>query len=338
MSEHINTLIQYKEEYPLIENMKMNLKIKMNSEITTIMILNNNKDIAVCLTNGFLYVYDIKTFKKKLEIRPTDKTILDIVKIEDNSFCISCFDFKIRFIKFYNNNTQYKIIQELIDHKYHVNCLKKSLFFKEQIILFSSSNDGRVLSWKYDRKNELFALYQEYKIYEVEQMNMDEELQIEALEESIKYKKLICAASSKTRIYFCDLNNFSLIEKINMSVNRCIRALKIIDNDILLIAGHMEINVLNIKNKLIIKTIVFLNICEFNCIFQKRNGNILISEYSDFEKFSKIYEYKFNKESLDLILVSSRNKDFKKYITTFVETFDGHLISGGYNCEIKVYK
>ena len=46
----------------------------------------------------------------------------------------------------------------------------------------------------------------------------------------------------------------------------------------------MKINVVNIKDKLIIDSIFFNKDCEFNCIFQKTNGNILISEYSDFDR------------------------------------------------------
>ena len=216
--------------------------------------------------------------------------------------------------------------------------MKKSLFFKEEIILFSSSNDGRILLWKYEQRNKLFSKFQEFKIYEIEKMNENSELRIEALEETIQYKKLIGAASCFTGIYFCDLNNFSVIEKIKVSVNRCIRALKIINDNILLVAGNKKINVLNIKDKLIIYSICFNKSCEFNCILQKRNGNILISEYSEFENFSKVKEFQFNPTSLALSLVSSREHDLKNYITTIVETFDGHLILGGYNKMIKVFK
>ena len=92
-------------------------------------------------------------------------------------------------------------------------------------------------------------------------MNKNEDFQVEGLEESIQYKKLIGAASFKNCIYFCDLTNFSSIEKINVSVNRCIRALKIISNDILLVAGNKEINVLNIKNKSIIYSICINKSC-----------------------------------------------------------------------------
>ena len=335
--ELINSLIQ-KNNNSLIDNLSLVKTIDMDAKISTVIPLNNKKDIAVCLTNGFLYIFDLQSFKKKLEANITNKTILDIVEFENNKICISCWDNIIRFIQLENNNTKYKIIQKLKGHENLVNCLKKSMLFKEQIILYSSSNDGSVLLWKYDQINQLFNKFKEFKIIEFEQMSKNLFLQIEAIEESIKYKKLICAASSQSSIYLCNLNNYSLIEKVNVSVNRCIRALKVINNDILLVAGNMKINVVNIKDKLIIDSIFFNKDCEFNCIFQKTNGNILISEYSDFDRSSKIIEFQFNEKLQALSIVSSRDNDFKNYITTIEETYDGYLISGGYNSKIIVFK
>lgn len=335
--ELINSLIQ-KNNNSLIDNLSLVKTIDMDAEISTLIPLNNKKDIAVCLTNGFLYIFDLQSFKKKLEANITNKTILDIVEFENNKICISCWDNIIRFIQLENNNTKYKIIQKLKGHENLVNCLKKSMLFKEQIILYSSSNDGSVLLWKYDQINQLFNKFKEFKIIEFEQMSKNLFLRIEAIEESIKYKKLICAASSQSSIYLCNLNNYSLIEKVNVSVNRCIRALKVINNDILLVAGNMKINVVNIKEKLIINSIFFNKDCEFNCIFQRTNGNILISEYSDFDKSSRIIEFQFNEKLQALNIVSSRDNDFKNYITTIEETYDGYLISGGYNSKIIVFK
>ena len=312
--EIINNLFNKTENEALIENLILDKTVKMNDDIATIIPLSNKTDIAVCLTNGELCVYDIKTYEKKLDANITNKTILDIVEFENNKIFISCWDNIIRFIQFFNNNTQYTIIQELKGHNRYINCLKKSLLFKDPIILYSSSNDGRILLWKYDKRKQLFNKISQFNIYEIEHMNKDEDFQVEGLEESIQYKKLIGAASFKNCIYFCDLTNFSSIEKINVSVNRCIRALKIISNDILLVAGNKEINVLNIKNKSIFYSICINKSCEFNCIFQKRNGNILISEFSRYENFSKIKEFQFDKKSLALNLVSSRDSDFKNYI------------------------
>ena len=52
-------------------------------------------------------------------------------------------------------------------------------------------------------------------------------------------------------ITFYNLNN-QLIQKINMNVNNCIRAIKVIDEgDILIVAGNQEINLININSKFI---------------------------------------------------------------------------------------
>ena len=73
----------------------------MNDDIATIIPLSNKTDVAVCLTNGELCVYDIKTYEKKLDANITNKTILDIVEFENNKIFISCWDNIIRFIQFF---------------------------------------------------------------------------------------------------------------------------------------------------------------------------------------------------------------------------------------------
>ena len=268
-------------------------------------------------------------------INPTKRTILDIINLNDNIVCISCWDRIIRIIEFYNNNTDFKIIQEMEGHKDYINCLKKSVIYKDPTAFFSSSNDGRILLWKFDNKNKLINLYGKINLYEVENLEENSQLVIEGIEESIKFKKLICGISNLKSIYFCDLTDLSKIEKINVSVNRCIRSLKLIKNDILIVAGNQEINLVNVKNKIILYAIRFDKICEFNCIFQRKNGNILISEFGD---ISKIREFQLDERTSSLNLISTRVKDFQKYVTTITESVNGDLIFGGYDCKIKILK
>ena len=320
---------------PIIENMVEKSFLNFKSEVTTLIPLNNKADIVICFTNGYLGIFDMKTLQSKLLINPTKSTILDIINLNDNRVCISCWDRIIRVIQFYNNNTDYKIIQELKGHKNYINCLKKSEIYNDPITFFSSSNDGRIIFWKYDKINKLINLFEKINLYEVENLKEDSPLVIEGIEESIKFKKLICGISNLKSIYFCDLNDLSNIKKINVSVNRCIRALKLIKDDILIVAGSQEINLVNIKNQIILYEIRFDKICEFNCIFQRRNGNILISEFGE---ISKIREFQLDERTLSLNLISTRVKDFQKYVTTIAESVDGDLIFGGYDCKIKVLK
>ena len=64
--ESINQIICTKtENEALIENLILDKTVKMNDDIATIIPLSNKTDIAVCLTNGELCVYDIKTYEKK---------------------------------------------------------------------------------------------------------------------------------------------------------------------------------------------------------------------------------------------------------------------------------
>lgn len=69
---------------------------------------------------------------------------------------------------------------------------------------------------------------------------------------------------------------------MEINVNRWIRALKIIDDDVLLVGGNQEIYIVDIGKKSNISSIKYYYFnCEFNCIFIKQNGNILIKEYGD---------------------------------------------------------
>ena len=327
----------------MIENYQCDSIIKLKGEVTTMYLLKNKKDVAVCTTIGFLEIYDIKLFKKKLSIelirddaRPINETILDIIEFKDNKFCLSCWDNTIKVIELYDNNKKYKILQTLNGHKGNVNSLRKLFFYQNEIIFASSSTDGVIIFWKYENEN--FNKFKEIDLYENEPLNEGEEYnhQIESIEESIKYQELICGNYSLEEIHFLNLNNTLEIEKMDINVNRCIRALKIIDNgDTLIIAGNNEINLFNLENKSILFSIKYGVECEFNCIYQKHNGNILITEYRD---ICKIKEFQFDKKKLTLNVLSMKEKDFTNYITTIIELDNGNLIIGGYDKTFKLFR
>ena len=160
-------------------------------------------------------------------------------------------------------------------------------------------------------------------------------IQLEAIEESIKYNKLICAYSLFRKIYFFDFFNSS-IESMNLNINRWIRSLKIIENDFLIAAGYIKIYLIDIKNRKIINSINFGISNEFNCIFLKENGNILITEFG--EK-NRVNEFKFDNKNLCLNLLNRiENNDFTGYITIITELDNGNLIIGGYNNKINCFK
>ena len=204
------------------------------------------------------------------------------------------------------------------------------LFYQNEIVIASSSNNGKIMLWKYE--DDKFNLFREIQLYENELLNQ----QIESLEESIKYHELICGNAHSKNIMFCDLNNTQLIVKIEISVNRCIRALKVIESgEILIVAGNNEINVIKLENKLILMSIKYGIDCEFNCIFQKKNGNLLITEYGN---ICKIKELKFELKKFSLNILSMKENDFKNYITTIIELHNGDLIIGGYDKTIQFFK
>jgi WD40 repeat protein len=291
------------------------------------------------MTNGFIEIYDALTAKLKLSSRIINNkdlirnTILDIIEFKENIFCISCWDFIIRMIIFYDDNTKCKILQKLIGHKGNINSLRKLTFYKNEIIIASSSNDGTVILWKYNSNDCEFNKFKEIKIFMTEPQQY-QDFQLESLEESIKYNLLICGQSVIHKVYFCNLNDLSQIEKMNINANRCIKSLKIIDDDFLIVAGNQEIYIIHIYHKIIVSSIKYYVNCEFNCIFVKKNGNILITEYGN---VCRIKEFKFDKNKLYLNLVSMRERDFSNYITTIAELDNGDLIAGGYDKTIKIF-
>ena len=89
-----------------------------------------------------------------------------------------------------------------------------------------------------------------------------------------------CSYSLFECIFFCNLDNTQESALLKMKVNRCIIALKIIENgDFWIAAGNKEINIVNVELKTFLLSIKYGIDLEFNCIFQKKNGNLLITEY-----------------------------------------------------------
>ena len=323
-----------------MENRQCKSIFKLNSEITTIIILDNKKDIAICTTNGYLHIYNIKLIKNKLSIelikneeQTKKRTILDIIEFKKNKLCLACWDGTLKIIELFDNNKKYKINQTIEVCKSFLNSLRQLLFFKNDLIIASSSTIGIIYLWKYEKES--FNKFKEIKLYENEP-NGTYINQIESMEESVKYNELICGNFHSHHILFCDLNNPQSIETKDIIVNNCIRALKIIeDGEILIVAGTNNINIVKLQNKLTLISIKYGIECEFNCIFQMKNGNLLITEYGE---ICKIKEFNFDLKKLSLNLLSMRENDFNNYITTINELDNGDLIIGGYDKSLKFFE
>ena len=322
----------------MIKDFQCKSKIKFNGKVTTMLILSNKKDIAICLSNGYLEIYNLKLIKQKLSIElinSDQKTILDIIEFQENKIVLACWDNTIKYIELYDNNNKYTIKQILNGHLNFVNSLRKLIFYKNNIIIASSSSDGLIIFWKYENDN--FQKFKEIKIFENDDQNeLHFNNQIESMEESVKYQELICGNFHQEKLCFCNLNDTLQIEKKDLNVNNCIRSLKIIKNgDILVIAGFKEINLINLENKSILNTVKYDIDCQFNCIFQKQNGNLIITEYGD---VIKINEFKFDEESSNLNILSTRENDFISYITTIIELDNGELVLGSYDSSAKFFE
>ena len=142
-----------------MKNFQLTSNIKIKGQVTTIILLKNKKDIEICTTIGNLLVFNIKLFRQKLckeiiNIIPSTKnTILDIIEIKDNKYCISCWDFNLRIIEFFENNTICNVIQTINGHQSFINGLKRLNFYKNEIAFASSSNDGKIILWKFENNN-----------------------------------------------------------------------------------------------------------------------------------------------------------------------------------------
>ena len=135
--------------------------------------------------------------------------------------------------------------------------------------------------------------------------------------------------------YFIDLNKEANIIKLKVSINNYIRALKISENgDYLISAGKKVISVIDISKKAIIFKVEYNINCEFDNIFQRKYGNILITEYG---KLYKIKEFQFDNKLLKLNFLSEKEKDFTNYISSIDEFDEGSIISGGYDHKVIRY-
>ena len=329
-----NSYKENKENSNNVNNLKINnyncISILSFHEVTTLILLENKKDIASVSSNGKLIIFELKFFSIKLIINDiTDKTILDIIKLSENKVAIACWDNLIRIIKLLDNNTKFEITQELKGHDSLVNVIIEIKCYEKEKFLASSSTDKVIIIW--EKKNDNYILSKKLK---------NQNSQIESLIESKKYKELICSSFSELIINFYDLKNFSLkIQLNNIFINRCIRALNLINEDILIGAGYSYIYLINMKNHEIIKNIKFEENIEFNCVYIMKNKNVLISQFvSDPEISANLIQYSFDENKNELIEISRKNRMHINYITTILELENNKIITGGYDHFIKIWE
>ena len=294
--------------------------------ITTLIILDNNIDIASVSLEGKLIIFELQFFSIKLNIQLTDQTLLDILKLSNNYIVITGWDKIIRVLRLYENNTKYETIQNLEGHLSYVNAIIEIKFYENETYLASSSTDAVVIIWKKENNN-----------YKLSKKLENPNNQIESLIESEKYAQLICGSFQDCIIYFYDIGNFILINKLDVFINRCIRALNIINEDFLIAAGYGYIYLIDIKNHEIINNINFEENIEFNCVYVMKNNNILISQFDSNSLSGNLIQYSFDENKKELNKISSKIKMHDNYITTILELDNNIIITGGYDYLIKIW-
>ena len=316
-----------------LNNLKINnyncISILSFHEITTLILLDNKEDIASVSSNGKLIIFELKFFSIKLTINNiTDKTILDIIKLSENRVVITCWDNLIRIIKLLDNNTKFELIQPLQGHTSFVNAIIEIKCYEKEKFLATSSTDKVIIIWEKTNNN-----------YKLSKKLINQNSQIEALIESKKYKELICGSFSELIINFYDLKYFKLKFQLkNLKINRCIRALNLINEDILIAAGYSFIYLININNHEIIKNIKYNDNIEFNCIYIMKNKNILISLFDYSHASADLIQYSFDENKNVLIEISRKNRMHNNYITTILELENNKIITGSYDHLIKIWE
>ena len=106
-------------------------------------------------------------------------------------------------------------------------------------------------------------------------------------------------------------------------------SLCIINNDYLSVGGNGIIYLIRLSTHNIIKTINTEN--KIICIYKIRDDSILTGDL-----YGKIRQWKFN--SGELIPIKDEVSAHKEKIPTIVQLFDGIIVTGSYDCKIKLWK
>ena len=312
-----------------IENYKSKSIISL-SKVTTIILLENKEDIVSVSLDSKIIIFELKFYKTKLTINNlTNNTLLDVKELKNNKLVVTSWDNTIIILQLFENNSKYEKIQTLNKHESFINAIIE-IKFENENYLASSSTDASVIIWKLNKNNEKYDYFKTLK---------NTNNQMESIIECKKHKELISSSHQDFTICFYDIKTFNFITKIEeIMVNRCIRALQIINDDILICAGYFFIYLFNIENHQLINNIEYNDNIEYNCVYLMKNGNILISEIMiGNDEYSNICQYSFDEQKKNLIKISSHQKMHKSYITSIIELENNEIITCGYDNLIKIW-
>ena len=299
-------------------------------KVTSLIVLKNKEDVVSISECSNIIIFDLTFYKIKLFINQfkDNYTLLDVQELKNNKLIITCWDRTITIIQLLEKNTKYEIFQCLNDHQLNALAIIILKSFEDEKYLASSSTDTSVIIWK-KNKDDKYECFTKLK---------DTHSQIESITESKKHKELISGCVKGRIICFYDLKTFKLICKLEgISINRCIRALQMINDDFLIGAGNYAIYLFNITTHQHIKSFENNFELENNCVYLMKNGNILISNYLKYNKCANISQYFFDEENQNLVKISSHQLMHKKYITSILELENNDIITCGYDGLIKIW-
>ena len=285
--------------------------------ITSTTILNDGR-IAAGTNDGYLVIYDNKTFKPNLTIKAHSDVITCLIQLKSgllvsgSLISYSNNNEKIKLFKIYGNT--YNVVQTLRGPYSDVhqiieltnNKLVTSSYHSGEIVFFFKDNNEYKTDFTIDRLSSLGPIIQ------------------------IKNNE-ICYYTFPT-LYFFDLNerkNITTINNIKACLNNYNDTLLMMTNDLLLVTGFVDIYIININSYTIIRTIdVSESTSGLYCACLINNEMILTGDME-----GKIIQWKIDGDNLRLL--SKKAKCHDGGVTVIKKIGNGLIMSK--SREIKIW-
>ena len=326
--EKIGRIYEYLKnpENYLIKDMKFNFNDELfidRTKYKTIKAHNDSVQCVICLNDGRLAsssndssikIYELNTFKCQITIKEHQDSVFYLTQLKNGNLVSSSEDSTIKIFKLLPN-LKYNLIQTLNGH---LSAVMKTIELSN-LKLMSCSTDEKIKIWSKKKKNNLYecetTISDDEKIYSI--------IEIPNLNEFI-------SSEGESVIKFYNLNTYDKIYTFNdLECSGWTYSLCMINKDYLSVGGNGIIYLIRLSTHNIIKTINTEN--KIICIYKIRDDSILTGDL-----YGKIRQWKFNYG--DLIPIEDEVSAHKEKIPTIVQLFDGIIVTGSYDCKIKLWK
>lgn len=290
---------------------KNNISIIDNKDIIYYMTPIINNLFAVNFKHKVI-IYDSLLYCIKYIIDCKKYRVYYILLLKDNTLITSSYNAIINLYKLNSETNSYECFQTIKDHYF----LTVKLIQLENENIFSISLDKSLMAYKKNDDNKyhyFFKMVITQKIYNV-----------------IEIKSNILCITSKNSVYFLDLNQQIIFNKIeNVNLNEFLTNNMIIINNILIIGGF-GIYLIDINNYNFIKKVEIENNNCIHCILKINNKIFLTGDLN-----CNIKQY--NLINNEIQLKYTKSNVHKKCIRNLIK-INKKIISGGVDCLIKIWE